>query len=77
MILTISLSGLRLTLNIHRDEYIGMFSHSVGAKVSIHPPTVEPFPEDDGIAAAPGLQTSIGTKMVTFSSESILRFPNY
>ena len=64
MCFVLTLPGLRLTLNIHSSDYIGMFSPTVGARIAIHSHQVEPFPEDDGISAAPGMETSIGARMV-------------
>ena len=58
------ISGLRLSLNIEYDQYLGLFSHSAGARVAVHPPNVNPFPEDYGVSAPPGKETEIGVTTV-------------
>ena len=45
-------------------EYVGILSPEAGARVSIHPHNVPPFPEDDGITVAPGMSTNIGLRQV-------------
>ena len=62
------LAGLRLTLDIDYDEYLGLFSHMVGTRITIHPHNVTAFPEDYGVSAAPGKETGIGIRL-----EKILR----
>ena len=57
-------TGLRLTLNIEYDQYIGMFSHKVGARIAVHPNNITAFPEDFGVNAGPGQNTEIGVNMV-------------
>lgn len=57
-------TGLRLSLNIQYDEYVGLFAQDVGVRVSVHPFNVTPFPESDGINAAPGAMTEIGVTLV-------------
>ncbi len=56
--------GLRLTLNIQRDEYIGMFSPQIGARVAIHSHDITAFPEDQGVDTGPGRETAIGVRRV-------------
>ncbi|XP_071794507.1 uncharacterized protein [Asterias amurensis] len=56
--------GLHLTLFIEMPEYVGILSPEAGARVSIHPHNVPPFPEDDGITVAPGMSTNIGLRQV-------------
>ena len=56
---------MRLTLNIERDEYIGMFSPSVGARITVHPREEKPFPEDKGFNVAPGFETNVAVAMVS------------
>ncbi len=58
-------TGLRLTLYVGKDDYIGMFSPDVGARIAVHPADETPFPEDRGVSAAPGMITSIGTRLVS------------
>ena len=56
--------GLRLTLFLAVEEYIGMFSQNVGARIAVHPADETPFPEDRGVSAPPGQMTSVGIKLV-------------
>ncbi|XP_071490072.1 epithelial sodium channel subunit alpha-like [Diadema antillarum] len=56
--------GLHLTLFVEQPEYVGLLSTDSGVKVSIHPPTVQPFPEDDGITVSTGQKTSISLREV-------------
>ena len=56
--------GLRVTLNIDLENYVGMFSHRAGVAVAIHAPNITAFPEDDGIMAAPGHETLMGVRAV-------------
>ena len=59
------LAGLRLTLNIEQAEYLGLFSHKAGVRVTVHPFNVTPFPEDLGLNAMPGSETEIGVTVVS------------
>ncbi|XP_072166419.1 epithelial sodium channel subunit alpha-like [Diadema setosum] len=59
--------GLHLTLFVEQPEYIGLLSTDSGVKVSIHPPTVQPFPEDDGITVSTGQKTSISLREVNIT----------
>ncbi|XP_071488689.1 epithelial sodium channel subunit alpha-like [Diadema antillarum] len=52
--------GLHLTLFTEQPEYVGLFAQESGVRVSIHPPTVFPFPEDDGVVASTGQATNVG-----------------
>ncbi|XP_071965394.1 epithelial sodium channel subunit alpha-like [Antedon mediterranea] len=54
--------GLHLTLLIEQPEYVGILSHDVGARVSVHAPNIAPHPEDTGIAIETGTSTSIGLR---------------
>ncbi|CAH1789854.1 unnamed protein product [Owenia fusiformis] len=54
--------GLKLTLNIERQEYIGLFAHGSGVRVAVHPRNATPFPEDYGISAPTGWETAIGVR---------------
>ena len=47
--------GLKLTLFIEQDEYIGLFSQEAGVRIAIHKPYAVPFPEDHGFDAQPGM----------------------
>ncbi len=46
--------GLRLTLNVHADDYVGMATQSVGARIVVHNLDQFPLPEANGVYAAPG-----------------------
>lgn len=59
-------SGLRLTLDINKDDYIGSLSQEVGARVSIHAPGELPYPQADGFNIPAAELTEIG-----------LRYKNY
>jgi Amiloride-sensitive sodium channel len=63
-LLNVDVAGLRLTLNIEHDDYLGLFSHKAGVRVTIHPFNVTPFPEDLGLNAMPGCETEIGVTVV-------------
>ena len=54
--------GLRVTFNIHAAEYVGLLASEYGVRVSIHPPDVQPEPEDDGFVAEPGKLTSVAVR---------------
>ncbi|XP_072013768.1 acid-sensing ion channel 5-like isoform X2 [Amphiura filiformis] len=54
--------GLHLTLFIEQPEYVGIFSHESGVRVSIHSADVQPSPQDIGITATTGMATSIGVR---------------
>lgn len=56
--------GLRLTLDIEYDQYLGLFSHKSGARITVHPHDVTSFPQDYGVNAAPGMETEIGVSLV-------------
>ncbi|XP_077986248.1 epithelial sodium channel subunit gamma-like [Glandiceps talaboti] len=55
--------GLKLTLFLEQNEYIGLFGQQSGVRVVIHHPTVKPFPEDEGVYVNPGAVTSISIKL--------------
>jgi hypothetical protein len=46
--------GLRLTLNVHADDYVGMLAQSVGASIVVHNVDVRPTPETSPVFVAPG-----------------------
>lgn len=54
--------GLELLLFIDQPEYIGMFTHEAGVRVSIHNIDTTPFPEDRGYNAAPGMSTNFNIR---------------
>ncbi|XP_066300458.1 uncharacterized protein [Branchiostoma lanceolatum] len=54
--------GLKLTLNIEINEYIGIFGQDPGVKVTVHTPGSTPLPEVDALSAEPGKSTFIGLK---------------
>ncbi len=62
---TMCFEGLRLTLNVESEEYIGMFSPSVGARITIHPRKEKPFPDYKGFNVAPGFETNVALAMVS------------
>ena len=62
-------AGLRLTLDIEYDQYLGLFSHKAGARLAIHPSNVTAFPEDFGVSAAPGQETEIGISLVNVANK--------
>ncbi len=51
--------GLRLTLNVHADDYVGMVAQSVGARIVVHNIDQFPVPEANGVYAAPGEVTTL------------------
>ncbi|XP_070570506.1 low-density lipoprotein receptor-related protein 2-like isoform X2 [Ptychodera flava] len=55
-------NGLKLTLFTQQDEYISIFGQSSGVRVTLHPHSNQPFPEDDGITIQPGTVTSVALK---------------
>ncbi len=57
--------GLRLTLNVESHEYIGMFSPSVGARITVLPSEEKPFPDYKGFNVAPGFETNVALAMVS------------
>ncbi|XP_071490087.1 epithelial sodium channel subunit alpha-like [Diadema antillarum] len=59
--------GLHLTLFVEHPEYVGLLTSDSGVKVSIHPPTEQPFPEDDGITASTGQKTTIALRKVNIT----------
>ena len=58
------ISGLQLTLFTEQEEYISIYGHGSGARVSILPHGVLSFPVDEGINVKPGTITSIALKEV-------------
>ncbi|XP_035700287.1 uncharacterized protein LOC118432774 [Branchiostoma floridae] len=54
--------GLKLTLSIESDEYVGLFGQDPGAKVTIHSVGSTPFPEGNALNTKPGESTFVGLK---------------
>ena len=49
---------------IDQFEYIGHLADTAGVRVLIDSQKAMPFPEDLGVSVSPGLETSVGIKMV-------------
>ncbi|XP_063723952.1 uncharacterized protein LOC134851689 isoform X2 [Symsagittifera roscoffensis] len=62
--------GLKLTLFLETEEYIGVLSHTPGGRLTLTSAEVSATPEDQGITFAPGEMTSIATRYM-----EILRQP--
>jgi hypothetical protein len=54
--------GLRLTLNLNIDKYVGEFAPRVGARVTVHHPATVPHPETAGFSVMPGSETAVGIR---------------
>ena len=54
-----------MTINIGLDEYIDLVGGPAGARIVVHPPSIMPHPEEQGILAKPGELTSIGVVKVS------------
>ncbi|XP_035658211.1 uncharacterized protein LOC118403579 [Branchiostoma floridae] len=54
--------GLKLTLNVEINEYIGIFGQDPGVKITVHTPGSTPLPEVNALSAEPGKSTFIGLK---------------
>ncbi|XP_078581260.1 degenerin-like protein unc-105 [Branchiostoma floridae x Branchiostoma japonicum] len=54
--------GLKLTLNVESNEYIGIFGQDPGVKITVHTPGSTPLPEVNALSAEPGKSTFIGLK---------------
>ncbi|XP_066300010.1 uncharacterized protein [Branchiostoma lanceolatum] len=54
--------GLKLTLSIEANEYVGLFGQDPGAKVTIHSVGSTPFPEGNALNTKPGESTFVGLK---------------
>ena len=57
-------TGLRLTIDVEYFEYLGLFTEEVGVRLSVHHPSVYPFPETTGYSAPVGSSTSLGVTTV-------------
>ncbi|CAG0922949.1 unnamed protein product [Notodromas monacha] len=54
--------GLRLSLNIERDDYLSSVTPTQGARMLIHNRAEVPFPAENGIDLSPLLETSVDVK---------------
>ena len=58
------LAGLQLVLDIEQNEYLPHLTDAAGVRIVVHPQERMPFPQDEGIVAAPATLTSIGIRQV-------------
>ena len=58
--------GLRLTLDLHVDDYLGMAASDVGAKLVIHDGREYGSPLEDGFTIRAGQRTLVAVKMTRF-----------
>ena len=64
MILCLLFAGLSLVLNLEQNEYLSLFGQRTGARISISQPNVRPLPEEEGFMIRPGVETSVGLRLV-------------
>ena len=57
--------GLKLVVDIRQWEYLPHLTDAAGIRVVVHPQERMPFPQDEGIVAAPAMLTSIGIRQVS------------
>ena len=62
--------GLKLVLNISREEYLGTPYQDVGVKIAIHHQGEPGEPENTGIAVPPGRTAFIGLRQTTTTDKS-------
>ncbi|KFM76467.1 Amiloride-sensitive cation channel 4-A, partial [Stegodyphus mimosarum] len=55
--------GLRLTLNIQRNEYLDLLSPEYGARLLVHPPGTYPTLQRGGVVLQPGTKTYVSVRM--------------
>ncbi|KAF8785859.1 Acid-sensing ion channel 4-A like protein [Argiope bruennichi] len=55
--------GLRLTLNIQRDEYLNLLSPEYGARLLVHPAGTYPTLQRGGVVLQPGTKTYVSVRM--------------
>ncbi|KAG8178736.1 hypothetical protein JTE90_027054 [Oedothorax gibbosus] len=55
--------GLRLTLNIQREEYLNLLSPEYGARLLVHPPGTYPTLQRGGVVLQPGTKTYVSVRM--------------
>ena len=56
--------GLKLVIDISQTEYLPHVTDAAGVRVIVHPQERMPFPQDEGIIAAPATLTSIAVRQV-------------
>ena len=54
--------ALQMTLFLDTENYLGLLSPRVGARLSIQSPKQPPMPDELGITLTPGIHTSIGVR---------------
>ncbi|XP_006825152.1 uncharacterized protein LOC100366841 [Saccoglossus kowalevskii] len=59
--------GLKLTLFMEQDEYLGIYGQSAGVRVTVHGNNEMPWPEDRGLTAKTGAATSFAVQQKVFS----------
>ena len=59
-----SISGIKLVINLEVDEYISNFTSGYGIRLVFHEPGTFPLPAQEGVTLSPGVETSIGIRMV-------------
>lgn len=62
--------GLSLELFVQQDEYVEGMTEVAGFRVSVHHPSIMPFPEYNGLLVSPGFATDIGLRVVRQSCSS-------
>ncbi|GFS66341.1 acid-sensing ion channel 4-B [Nephila pilipes] len=55
--------GLRLTLNIQREEYLNLLSPEYGARLLVHPAGTYPTLQRGGVVLQPGTKTYVSVRM--------------
>ena len=58
-------NGLQLELKVNQGDYIGTFAGDAGIKISVHPQSEPPLPDELGIAVPPGNNAFISFKKHT------------
>lgn len=53
--------GLRLTLHIDADNYVGLLAPEYAAQIVVHDHGVIPVPEEEGVGVKPGWYYNITT----------------
>ncbi|XP_030832609.1 amiloride-sensitive sodium channel subunit beta isoform X2 [Strongylocentrotus purpuratus] len=59
-----STHGLTLELFVQQDEYVEGMTEVAGFRVSVHHPSIMPFPEYNGLLVSPGFATDIGLRVL-------------
>ena len=55
---------MNLILNIGLSDYVTEIGGSGGARITVHSQYRMPFPQDEGVQAAPGANTIVGIRQV-------------